>query len=174
VSTTSPIVFTIWWTLSFGFNSHKATNLTSTKDTNIAGARNDVIINANENKAVQVKMPDGSIKSIPYDTRGLPVFDDVAEFTTIIDHSKSPKGQMQQASRDMWEAIKDDPRAKSKFTEEQLDQMKSGSSKIDGYTWHHNAQSSPNNMQLIPSNIHNANQGGIPHTGQVSLSKGDN
>ena len=23
------------------------------------------------------------------------------------------------------------------------------------YTWHHNAQSAPNNMQLVPENIHN-------------------
>ena len=93
----------------------------------------------------------------------------MAEFTTTIDHSKSPTGQMQQASRDMWEAIKDDPMAKSKFTQTQLDDMQSGSARIDGFTWHHNAQSSPNNMQLVPSNIHS---GTVPHTGQVSLKDG--
>jgi len=43
--------------------------------------------------------------------------------------------------------------------------------KVDDHTWHHNAQSSPNNMQLVPESIHN---GTVPHTGQVSLSKGDN
>lgn len=114
-------------------------------------------------------MPDGTIKHIPYDDRGLPIFDDVAEFTTEIDGSKSTRGQMKQASKDMWESIKDDPNAQSRFTQNQLDKMKSGAEKIPGFTWHHNAQSSPNNMQLIPSNIHN---GTVPHTGQVSLKDG--
>ena len=52
-----PLVFITWRTLAFGFNSHKVTNLTSTKGTNIAGARNNVIIDANGNKVVQVVMP---------------------------------------------------------------------------------------------------------------------
>lgn len=37
------------------------------------------------------------------------------------------------------------------------------------YTWHHNAQSAPNNMQLVLENIHNIQ---APHTGQNSLIKG--
>lgn len=41
--------------------------------------------------------------------------------------------------------------------------------KITGYTWHHNAQSSPNNMQLVPSKIHND---AVKHTGEGSLSEG--
>ncbi|PNK61926.1 HNH endonuclease [Psychrobacter sp. FDAARGOS_221] len=38
-----------------------------------------------------------------------------------------------------------------------------------GYAWHHNAQSAPNNMQLVPENIHNIH---VPHTGQNSLKEG--
>ncbi|MFC0971046.1 HNH endonuclease [Pasteurella multocida] len=35
-------------------------------------------------------------------------------------------------------------------------------------TWHHNAQSAPNNMQLIPTNVHEA----VKHVGEGSLSEG--
>lgn len=48
--------------------------------------------------------------------------------------------------------------------------MHLGEPKIDGYTWHHNAQSSPNSMQLVPKDIH-ANKT-VPHTGQNSLKDG--
>ena len=41
-----------------------------------------------------------------------------------------------------------------------------GSDKIPDYTWHHNAQSSPNNMQLVPEDIHK-----IPHSGEGSMSR---
>jgi len=52
------------------------------------------------------------------------------------------------------------------FTEEQLKYIRKGSDKIPGYTWHHNAQSSPNNMQLVPEKIHNEK---VPHTGEGSM-----
>jgi len=154
---------------------HGAENVTSTTNPKnpqqALTIRDNVIVDANGNKAVQFEMPDGTTKNIPYDNRGLPIFDDVSEFTTIIDKSKSPKGQMKQASKDMWEAIKNDPIAQGKFTKIQLNDMRLGKGKIKDFTWHHNAQSSPNNMQLIPEVIHNANLGGVPHTGQVSLNK---
>ncbi|ARB76678.1 TPA: HNH endonuclease [Pasteurella multocida] len=35
-------------------------------------------------------------------------------------------------------------------------------------TWHHNAQSAPNNMQLVPTHIHKA----VEHIGESSLSEG--
>ncbi len=119
---------------------------------------------------MKLTLDDGSTKYIPYDSRGLPIFDDIAVFTTKIDDNKNYTGQMKQASKDMWNVIKDDPVAKSKFTQKQLDDMKAGSDKIDGYTWHHNAQSAPNNMQLIPFDIHKSSS--VPHTGQNSLKKG--
>ena len=51
----------------------------------------------------------------------------------------------------------DDPEAKnpelaSKFTEEQLDQIKSGAPRIKGYTWHHCAE--PGRMQLVRTDEH--------------------
>jgi hypothetical protein len=41
-------------------------------------------------------------------------------------------------------------------------------SEADEGTWHHNAQGSPNNMQLIPEAVHNP----VSHLGQGSLNKG--
>lgn len=58
---------------------------------------------------------------------------------------------------------------KNQFTSQQLYDISKGKAKIGGYTWHHNAQSSPNNMQLVPSKIHND---AVKHTGEVSLSEG--
>lgn len=105
-----------------------------------------------------------------YEERGLAIFDDVVAFTAKVDESKTYTAQMGQASKDMWEVIKNDPAVKGKFSERQLLQMKSGSKQIDGYTWHHNPQSSPSNMQLIPFDIHKSKS--VPHTGQNSLKNG--
>lgn len=70
----------------------------------------------------------------------------------------------------MWEVIKNDSNAKSKFTQNQLEQLRLGEPKIEGYTWHHNAQSSPNNMQLVPNEFHSNKA--VPHSGQNSLKDG--
>ena len=58
----------------------------------------------------------------------------------------------------------------SQFTAVQLKQIKDGATKITGYTWHHNAQSAPNNMQLLSEAVHNA----VKHIGQESLKNGVN
>ena len=153
----------------YGQNSVTSTTIPK-KPHQASATRDDVIVDANGNRAVQITMDDGSIKNIPYDNRGLPIFDDVSVFTAKIDHSKSYTGQMKQASKDMWESIKDDPVAKSKFTERQLSQLEAGSHKIKGFTWHHNAQSSPNTMQLVPEKFHDRKA--VPHSGQNSLKQG--
>jgi filamentous hemagglutinin len=161
---------------------HGKENVTSTtvvtNPRQSSSTRADVITDANGNKAVEVKWGDGTTKRIPYDNdRKLPIFDDVSEFITKITKPDGYKNmtdktrkklEMQQASRDMWEAIKSDDRAKSKFTKQQLNDMESGKEKIAGFTWHHNAQSSPSNMQLIPTPIHEAAR----HIGEAGLSKG--
>ncbi|WP_220186767.1 HNH endonuclease [Moraxella lacunata] len=63
---------------------------------------------------------------------------------------------------------------KKLFTQKQLNDINTdvggkAKTKIHGYAWHHNAQSSPNNMQLIPDEIHNK---AVRHTGEGSLSEG--
>ncbi|WP_419820200.1 HNH endonuclease [Acinetobacter sp.] len=42
---------------------------------------------------------------------------------------------------------------------------------IPDYTWYHNRQSAPNNMQLVPNSIHSNKA--VPHSGQNSLSSGN-
>ncbi|AVF44179.1 two-partner secretion domain-containing protein [Acinetobacter nosocomialis] len=128
------------------------------------------------NKAAQVAYVDVSpagvkttkIANIPYDSRGLPIFDDIAKFTTTISAHKAESTQFKYASLSLWEAIQKGQVNSSQFTSEQLKQIQAGASKIKGYTWHHNAKSGPNNMQLLPEVVHNA----VKHIGEDSLKKG--
>ncbi|MCY9846361.1 hemagglutinin repeat-containing protein [Vibrio caribbeanicus] len=135
------------------------------------------------NKAVRVEYKDpvtaeSKVANIAYDSqRGLPVFDDHAKYTTNI---KKPDGyenmssqsrkraEMRAATRDLRDKINNGTVDKSEFTSAQLREINAGSEAIPGYTWHHNAQSSPNNMQLIPRDVHNA----AKHIGEASLSEG--
>jgi filamentous hemagglutinin len=79
--------------------------------------------------------------------------------------------EMRAATRQLREDIENGKVDASMFTDKQLEQIKSGSKTIKGYTWHHNSQSSPNNMQLVPSEIHNVKDGGIPHSGEGSMNR---
>lgn len=80
-------------------------------------------------------------------------------------------GQMKQASLDFWEYLEKNTHLKQQFNETQLAQLKKGEAKIEGCTWHHNGQSAPNNMQLVPFYIHKSRT--VPHTGQHSIEKGN-
>lgn len=53
---------------------------------------------------------------------------------------------MRAATKDLWKAIESGQVPKNQFTNEQLMKIKIGNEKIPSYTWHHNVQSSPNNM----------------------------
>ncbi len=108
------------------------------------------------------------VANVPYDARGLPIFDDVARFTTRIDRGLRPEDQMKQATRDLWEAIRRGEVSASSFTPAQLADIRRGRRKIEGYTWHHNAQSAPASMQLVPEAVHKA----VSHVGDVGLNQG--
>ena len=126
-------------------------------------------------------MLDGSIKNIPYDNRGLLVFDDASTYTTNITKptghgNMTPKArrsaEMRAASRQLREDINNGKADGSQFTEIQMQAINEGKDKIPDFTWHHNAQSTPNNMQLVPEDIHNSKDGkGVPHTGEGSINK---
>jgi hypothetical protein len=96
------------------------------------------------------------VTGIVFDTRGFPIFDDVAVFDTRLDSSQfsaaSYEQQMQMASRDLWLSIQRGEVSASQFTPDQLSQIQSGSARIDGYTWHHHQDSG--RMQLVPRDIH--------------------
>lgn len=113
-------------------------------------------------------MGENSKANIAYDKRGLPIMDDVSASTQKIDTTKSYVGQMVQATKDLWDEIKDKPSQLSRFTAAQIADIREGKQTIFGFRWHHNAQSAPHNMQLIPQAVHNS----VQHIGQGSVSKG--
>ncbi|WP_244160210.1 HNH endonuclease, partial [Rodentibacter trehalosifermentans] len=143
------------------------------------GEHIDVITSGN-GKAVKITAKDefGNMKeiaNIPYDSRGFPIFDDVAKFTTTIkttenytNSSVRRRKEMINATLELKNKILDGTIDKSLFNKIQLEQIMKGKDKIDGFTWHHNAQSSPNNMQLVPTNIHDP----VKHIGEGALSEG--
>ena len=99
----------------------------------------------------------------------------MAKFTTSIKKPENytnseirRKKEMVNATLELKAKILDGSINKSTFTDTQLEQIMKGKDKIDGFTWHHNAQSSPNNMQLVPTNIHDA----VKHIGEGALSEG--
>ncbi|AXR08483.1 HNH endonuclease [Salinimonas sediminis] len=94
------------------------------------------------------------------------MFDDYAKYTTNIDTSLNYQAQMRQATRDLRDAINSGKVDATQFTLEQLKKIKSGSSSINNFTWHHNADSG--NMQLISKDIHSA----VRHIGQGGLKQG--
>ncbi len=75
---------------------------------------------------------------------------------------------MRAATRNLRDAINTGKVDASQFTTTQLTAINKGLPNIPDYTWHHNAQSAPNNMQLIPFDIHNETK----HIGEAALSEG--
>jgi len=145
-----------------------------------SASREDVVIDENGNKAVKVTLDDGTTKYIPYDSKGLVIFDDVVKYTTTIDKPKNwesmsekarREAEMRAATKQLREDINNGKVDKSEFTEKEFQDIQAGSKKIGDYTWHHNGQSSPNSMQLVKGKIHNVKEGGIPHTGEGSMSR---
>ncbi|HDR1830175.1 TPA: HNH endonuclease [Pasteurella multocida] len=117
------------------------------------------------------------IANIPYDKRGLPIFDDVSKFTTKIEkpsnyqnmsNNKRREAEMRNATQALKRALDSGVIDKNNFTAQQLNDIYAERPKIFQMTWHHNAQSAPNNMQLVPTHIHKA----VEHIGEGSLSEG--
>ncbi|WP_261845086.1 RHS repeat-associated core domain-containing protein [Aliamphritea ceti] len=110
------------------------------------------------------------VTGVPYDSRGFPIFDDIAKYDTKIPgpdfSSLSYTQQMQAASRDLAGAIERGAVNSSGFSDLQLSQIRSGSSKVDGYTWHHHQDFG--RMQLLPSTVHSK----TGHIGGERISKG--
>lgn len=144
-----------------------------TQRVNSDPAKGIEVISNDSGKAVIVTYKDPvsgeSVKAnIPYDSRGLPVFDDVSKYTTEIDGSVPYEQQFGKATRDLRDAINSGKVDPAQFTPKRLEAIQAGARRIPDYTWHHNAQSAPNNMQLVPDKVHEP----VLHLGQGSLSKG--
>ncbi|BFM18646.1 hypothetical protein R50073_48290 [Maricurvus nonylphenolicus] len=129
----------------------------------------EVITDSYGNKAVRVKYEDpvtgeSTTANIPYDSRGLVVFDDHTKFTTRIDKSVDYDSQFPQATRDLKSAIARGDVSTDDFTPLQLKQINAEKPKIQGFTWHHDASGK---MQLVPTDVHKA----VSHIGDA-LDKG--
>jgi filamentous hemagglutinin len=73
---------------------------------------------------------------------------------------------MQLATKDLAAAIDRGEISASKFTPQQLQEIKSGSSTIEGYTWHHHQDTG--RMQLVPRDLHRQ----TGHVGGEGMAKG--
>lgn len=164
--------------VSTGGNVDDVTSTTVAKDANQRVNDNEAkgieVVNCRGNKAVKVEYADPltgepTIANIPYNSRDLPIFDDVAIFTAVLDGTKSYKGQMTAATRELRTAINNKKYQGKGFTAQQSKDIQDGKSKIggkSGYTWHHNGDTK--NMQLIPTAIHDA----VSHLGEGGLCDG--
>ena len=64
---------------------------------------------------------------------------------------ESDNVQFKECNKQLKEAVNNDPELRSKFDDDQLEQIQNGDTP-DGYTWHHDAE--PGKMQLVDSEIH--------------------
>lgn len=81
-------------------------------------------------------------------------------------YQETDKAQFKECNKQLSEAIEKNPELRSKFSEEQIEQIKDGikdGSAPDGYVWHHEAESGK--ISLVDSEIH-ARTG---HTGGRSI-----
>jgi filamentous hemagglutinin len=92
---------------------------------------------------------------IVFDSRGCPVFDKYVKHEVRITgdlKNIDKKAHMRAATRQLKAEIEAGIVDKNMFTAEQLHDIKSGSYKIEGFTWHHHQDFG--RMQLIPEEIH--------------------
>ncbi len=121
------------------------TEHTKTKNEDLEGKRHPVTGVLFEKKIVT--LPDGRKIEVV-----VPVFDSVFDVQLPEDlYSASDYKQFAECNKQLKEKIESDPDFRSKFTEEQIEQIMNGETP-DGYTWHHDAETGK--MQLVDSKIH--------------------
>jgi RHS repeat-associated protein len=107
---------------------------------------------------------------VVFDSRGFPIFDDLAVFDTRLPvdsfYAESYTAQMRMATRDLWAAIQRNEVSALQFTPEQLQSIRQGSARIDGYTWHHHQDTG--RMQLVDRDTHS----GTGHVGWEGMREG--
>jgi hypothetical protein len=102
-----------------------------------------------------------------YDERGFPIFDPVVKFDTRIPEaarmSTGRERHMRAATRQLWDAIQHGQVDPSQFNAIQLNEIRLGRAKIEGFTWHHHQEFG--RMQLVPEDIHSKTR----HIGSVGM-----
>lgn len=117
-----------------------------------------------------------SENGVPYERRTIeingvkiegvfPKFDSAFDTELDPDNLKT-KAYAKECNAKLKEAIENDPELRSKFTDEQLQDIEEGRTPT-GYVWHHNEE--PGKMQLVKREDHDRAIGGAPHTGGNSL-----
>ena len=121
----------------------------------------------------------GKVKNanVAYSNKNLPVFDDYAVFTakfnpqTSYNQKLKPDTihgkQMKDATKELSAYLKEYPRYEQNYRPDQLKAIHNYADKIPGLTWHHNGESKPRNMQLLPRNLHDI----VKHIGTKSQDK---
>lgn len=96
------------------------------------------------------------VTGVTFDSRGFPIFDDVAAYDTRLPTEPFRRagftGQMRLATQDLRRAIENGEIPASRFTPEQLRLIRSGAERIDGYSWHHHQDLG--RMQLVRRELH--------------------
>ena len=109
------------------------------------------------------------ITGIPFDSKGFPIFDDIAKYDTKLnlDYYRSLEytEQMKAATKEMRENLGDSEIMK-RFDREQIKAIQAGDAKIPGYTWHHHQDTG--RMQLVPEWDHSK----TGHVGGDYIQKG--
>jgi hypothetical protein len=115
---------------------------------------------------------------VPYvrktiDVNGVKVEVVVPEFDSAFDAQlpdellkESNPRQFNECNRQLKEAIESDPDLRSKFTDEQIEDIMDGKTP-EGYTWHHDVETGK--MQLVETAKHDRTQGGAAHTGGKAI-----
>lgn len=131
------------------------------KNVKSAGKGRDFVIGTDEVTGQPI------IKHIPFNERGMPIFDDVSACDVIlpknITNIKNRDLHFKNATTALKNLIQSGRVDKSLFTKKQLDSIFAESIRIPGFTWHHHENIG--RMQLVPRDIHRA----IGHFGRFDL-----
>ncbi len=105
---------------------------------------------------------------VPFDKNGYSVFEDLGKAKlpdNLIGPNVRDSRQFREATRQLWEDIKDSPTDQAAFTPRQLEQIRRGEPYIDGLAWHHHQDGVT--LQLIDRDIHSrtGHTGGRQTTG---------
>jgi hypothetical protein len=92
-----------------------------------------------------------------------PVFDSKFNAKISPEHYRDGRAaHNKECNRQLYDAIKEDPKLRAEFTKEQIEQIKDGDAP-DGYVWHHNEEEGV--MQLVEREPHEIAR----HTGGFSI-----
>lgn len=135
--------------------------IANAKNVKLAGFSKEFVIGADEVTGQPI------VKHIPFNERGLPIFDDVSvcdlKLPKNISDIKNRDLHFKSATTELKKLIELGKIDKSIFSEEQIKSIFSESIRIPGFTWHHHEDTG--RMQLIPRRIHKT----IGHFGGFDL-----